>query len=235
MPRIRTIKPDYFKSAKLARLTYRARLTFIGLWTICDDQGRIRYDPRVIAGELWPQEDEVTWTEVQEDVLALTSLGLLIRYADDRYEYLSVRNWHEHQRINKATESKLPGPNGEAAGTSGVGLREVSRSGVSTGTPVENSSADSYRGEGEREGEMEGEGEGTPPPRKCPLHLHTDTDVACFKCRDARLAREDWERAEKAKPSAAVYAEPTCPLHEGYPHPDSFVGCLRCQTEQVAA
>jgi hypothetical protein len=157
MPRIRTIKPDYFKSAKLARLTYRARLTFIGLWTICDDQGRIRHDPRVIAGELWPQEDEVTWQEVTEDVTALVALGLLTAYSDDRYQYLSVRNWHEHQRINKPTESKLPPPPGEA-GTSGVGLPDKSRSGVSTGEGVDNSETDSYRGEGEGEGEVEREG-----------------------------------------------------------------------------
>jgi hypothetical protein len=233
MPRIRSIKPDFFKSAKLARLQYRARLTFIGLWTIADDQGRIRADPRVIAGELWPQEDDVTWADVAADLDQIESLALVTRYADDRYEYLSIRNWREHQRINKPTPSKLPPPPGEA-GTTAVAVMEDSRSGVSTPDPVENLSPTSYRGEGEGEREREREGEGTPPPRKCSLHLHTETDAPCHRCRDARLAREDWDKAQKSRPTPTPQREPECDVHPGYPHPSSALGCLRC-AEEVAS
>jgi hypothetical protein len=42
MPRIRSIKPDFFKSEDVAALPLRARLLWIGLWTQCDDHGRTR-------------------------------------------------------------------------------------------------------------------------------------------------------------------------------------------------
>lgn len=40
MAKIRSIKPDFFTSEDVSALPLRARLTWIGLWTHCDDHGR---------------------------------------------------------------------------------------------------------------------------------------------------------------------------------------------------
>ena len=45
--RIRTIKPDFWTDAKVSKLTYLARLLFIGLWNVADDEGRFKSDPRI--------------------------------------------------------------------------------------------------------------------------------------------------------------------------------------------
>lgn len=37
MPRIRTIKPEYWTSEQVLDLSIPARLAFIGLWNFCDD------------------------------------------------------------------------------------------------------------------------------------------------------------------------------------------------------
>jgi hypothetical protein len=237
MARIRSIKPDFFKSATIARLTYRARLTFEGLWCLADDQGRLAADTRVIAGELWPQEDDVTWREVAADVDALLTLGLLREYTADGKVYLEVSSWTEHQKISKPTKSKLPTPPWTTDGD----LQESSRSALSTGAPVDNSLRESYPEEGEGEGEGEKEGEGgtpplssSPPSPRCSEHQDVKDPPSCWQCRDARMARVEWERLDKLRPTPTITRELDCPDHPGYPHPDSHVGCPRC-AEAVAA
>ena len=39
--RIRTIKPEFWPSEKLAKASREARLLFVGLWSMADDSGRI--------------------------------------------------------------------------------------------------------------------------------------------------------------------------------------------------
>ena len=42
MGRIRTIKPEFPQSESMGRVSRDARLTFILLWTMADDAGRLR-------------------------------------------------------------------------------------------------------------------------------------------------------------------------------------------------
>jgi hypothetical protein len=54
--RIRQIKPEFWKDAKMADLSEGARLFFIGTWQLCDDAGWMRWDVPNIAAELYPFE-----------------------------------------------------------------------------------------------------------------------------------------------------------------------------------
>lgn len=109
MARIRTIKPEFFTSLTIADLTPEQRLTFIGLWTHVDDEGRCVDDPRLIKAAIWPLDDR-TAADIEVDLKALTESSLITRYTLNRKRYLAVTNWAEHQRINRPTESKLPAP-----------------------------------------------------------------------------------------------------------------------------
>lgn len=110
MARIRTIKPDFFQSEDVAVLSYRARLTWIGLWTQVDDEGRFKANPRLIKGAIWPLEDDVTSKDVQQDLNELQAHGKLIIYTVDGEPLLQVLNWLKHQKISRPTASKLPEP-----------------------------------------------------------------------------------------------------------------------------
>src|SRR5699024_3247957 len=79
MARIRTIKPTFFTSLTIANLTLEQRLTFIGLWTHVDDEGRCIYDPRLIKAALWPL-DSRTAEDVDGDIRALTESSLITHY-----------------------------------------------------------------------------------------------------------------------------------------------------------
>jgi hypothetical protein len=109
MARIRTIKPEFFTSLTIADLTAEQRLTFIGLWTHVDDEGRCVDDPRLIKAALWPLDDR-TAADIADDLRALSEASLITRYTLKPKRYLAVTNWHEHQKINRPTESKLPAP-----------------------------------------------------------------------------------------------------------------------------
>ncbi|MFF5642099.1 hypothetical protein ACFY8Q_07260 [[Kitasatospora] papulosa] len=109
MARIRTIKPTFFTSLTVADLSYEQRLTFIGLWTHVDDEGRCVDDARLIKAAVWPLDDR-TAADVEGDLRALTELSLITRYTLTRRSFIAVSGWAEHQRINRPTKSKYPAP-----------------------------------------------------------------------------------------------------------------------------
>lgn len=110
MARIRTIKPSFFTSHSVAALSLTARLTFVGLWTHADDEGRAVDDARLIKAALWPLEDKHTAKRVEADLVELAKAGLIHRYETDGRRYLHVRGFSDHQRVSHAQESSLPVP-----------------------------------------------------------------------------------------------------------------------------
>ncbi|MEU6285189.1 hypothetical protein [Streptomyces sp. NPDC047028] len=109
MARIRTIKPEAFFSESLAEVSVEAERTFFGLLTQADDHGRHRDNAAIIAGLLWPLRAEHTSVHVEDDLQQLANAGLLCRYTGcDGRRYLHVVTWSEHQKIDKASQSRLP-------------------------------------------------------------------------------------------------------------------------------
>jgi hypothetical protein len=115
MARIRTIKPDAFKSDTLSSVSVLARWTFAGLWTYCDDEGRGRADARLIKAELYPIDDGTTLAHVEGALEELEGVGAICRYHAGSRTYLHIPEWASHQRINRPTDSILPGHTGCAA------------------------------------------------------------------------------------------------------------------------
>lgn len=120
MARIRTIKPEFFTSDTVAELSLRARLTWIGLWTYCDDFGRCRDNVKLIKAAVWALDD-VSLTNIEKDLTDLLACGLVYRYDVAGKSYLQITNWEEHQRVSHPTASKIPepdlGPDGPPPGT----------------------------------------------------------------------------------------------------------------------
>lgn len=57
-PRIRTLKPELWQNEKVGDLSHGARLLFVGLITMADDEGRFRARPSVILGHVFPYDVE---------------------------------------------------------------------------------------------------------------------------------------------------------------------------------
>lgn len=112
MARIRSIKPEFFTSVVVARVSIHAAFMFSGIWTQCDDHGRMIEDARLIKAALFPLRDEVTPYAIEEYLEELAHEGLVIRYKVDGRNYLAIPqgSWIEHQKIDRKKESKLPQP-----------------------------------------------------------------------------------------------------------------------------
>ncbi|MEU1343427.1 hypothetical protein [Streptomyces sp. NPDC005827] len=110
MARIRTIKPEAFVSESLAAVSLTAERTFLGLLTQADDQGRHRDHAAIITGQLWVLRPEHGPTDVETDLAQLATARLICRYkGPDDKRYLHIVTWHQHQKINRPSKSRLPG------------------------------------------------------------------------------------------------------------------------------
>lgn len=107
MARIRTIKPEFPQSESMGRVSREARLCFILLWTICDDSGRTRASSRMLASLLYPY-DEDAGKRIDGWLGELETENCIVRYEVEGNTYLEIRNWLNHQRIDKPSASKLP-------------------------------------------------------------------------------------------------------------------------------
>ncbi len=106
MTRIRTIKPEFWTDEKVVELSAFARLLFIGLWNFCDDEGRMVYSPKRLKMQIFPADA----LDVTALFAELAAGGLVQRYAVDETEYLVVRGFAKHQKIDKRSPSRLPLP-----------------------------------------------------------------------------------------------------------------------------
>jgi hypothetical protein len=108
MPRIRSIKPEFFTSLDVASLSIRARLTFIGLWTYVDDHGRGLDDSRLIKAAVWPLDTTATPNRVDSWLAEMAARNLIVRYEVDGRRYLHVSKWSDHQRVDHPSPSRMP-------------------------------------------------------------------------------------------------------------------------------
>lgn len=107
MARIRTIKPEFPQSESVGKLSRDARLLYIQLWTIVDDEGRARAASRMLASLLYPYDDDAR--NLIDGWLGELEHGNHIRrYEVDGSHYLEIVKWLDHQKIDKASRSKLP-------------------------------------------------------------------------------------------------------------------------------
>lgn len=115
MARIRSIKPQFFTSLTMAELGVHTRLTFAGLWTHVDDEGRCINESRLLKAAIWPLDDDVTTDDVDRYVFELAKRGLVTPYTNAGRRYLHVTHWSEHQSINRPRPSELPGPDDDGS------------------------------------------------------------------------------------------------------------------------
>lgn len=111
MPRIRTIKPEFWSSPGVTAMSAPARLTFIGMWNWADDSGKGTYNPRELMGFIFPNDEEMTVADFRL-LCAEIRRHVAVRFYDvaGRHYYM-IPSWKKHQsRHAKHTGSKLPPP-----------------------------------------------------------------------------------------------------------------------------
>ena len=117
--RIRSIKPEFWRSADITGLSIDDRLLFIGLWSYVDDNGvGIDREPTII-GDLFAadmfRDSRETVARVSRGLQNLSEASLITRYTVEDRPFLFITNWSAHQRIDKPGKPRYPRPDDENA------------------------------------------------------------------------------------------------------------------------
>jgi hypothetical protein len=105
MARNRMLNPEFWLDEELATLSSHARLLYMGLWGICDDNFATFPDrPDWIKAQIFPYEQ----VNISALLSELESIGKLVRFADDKKGYWWIKNFFKHQRVDKPSKAKYP-------------------------------------------------------------------------------------------------------------------------------
>lgn len=112
MPRIRTIKPEFWDSPGTARASLRARLFYIALWNWADDWGVGDANPKRLLGFAFPNDESSdveprNFRRLAEEVAECFDV---IWYEAEGREYYAIPSWEEHQRTEKKAKRANPAP-----------------------------------------------------------------------------------------------------------------------------
>jgi hypothetical protein len=128
--RIRSTRPNFWRSGRIASVSWDARLVLKGLESYVDDNGAGKNDIALIVGDLFQRdlirEPSRTVARVSEAISELSQAGLLWLYDDDGTDLLYIAFWDECQRVDKPQAGRFRRPDGTSEYKSSV-IRESSK------------------------------------------------------------------------------------------------------------
>ncbi len=126
--RIRSTKPEFWRSERIASVSWDARLVLKGLESYVDDNGVGKDDIALIVGDIFSRDmlanPRETVARVSEAISQLSEAGLLWRYEVETTRLLYIAWWESIQRIDKPGKGRFPRPDG----TLGYGESEIRES-----------------------------------------------------------------------------------------------------------
>ena len=114
--RIRSTKPEFWRSRRIASVDWDARLVLKGLESYVDDNGVGKDDLALICADVFPRDlsgnPTGTLQKVSEAISHLSGAGLLWRYEAEGTPLLYIAFWESVQRIEKPSKGRFPRPDG---------------------------------------------------------------------------------------------------------------------------
>ena len=205
----RMISPDFWTDTAMIQLSMPIRLFYIGTWNFACSAGHLPDDALQLKLKVLPADP----IDGGEYIDALVQAGRMQRATlADGSRWLVIPAFPKHQKQDARWQSKCPA------------CRELTEP-HQTSPKLPESHQNSRLGGGGGGVGDKGEGEvgAEAPPPFCQNHPG-GTTAKCGPCGDARRARVAYDRKQKDKPSPAIKAPPTCPVHENWPVP-----CPKCQ------
>ncbi|GAA1578932.1 hypothetical protein [Leucobacter aridicollis] len=187
--RIRSIKPEFWRSQDISRLIIEDRLLFIGLWSYVDDNGVGEDRVPMIAADLFAddiqRDPSETFARVSRGLARLFEGGQIVRFSNDGRDYFEILEWKKHQRIDKPGKSRLP--HHDAEGSTIATLSRDTRENLAPGT------GNREQGSGNEGAGDQGGASAAPsaPSHFCKRHPN-GTDAPCRGCKVAWIEYEKW-------------------------------------------
>ena len=108
MPRIRTIKPEFFDSPSTAAAGPWARLLFISMWCMADDWGVGDANPKALAAGAFPNDDQWTGKEIPSLCKEVADAYGVVFYTHRRRRYYQIPSWEDHQVTQRRAKRRYP-------------------------------------------------------------------------------------------------------------------------------
>ena len=196
MARIRTIKPEFWRSPSTASAGPWARLLYIAMWNWADDYGVAEWTPRELLGFAFPNDEQLSAADFPQLLAEVRgSFGVVFFMVGGR-RYYSIPAWDQHQKSERKAQSKYPAPDGPESVPDPEFVDFVGSSAPFLGSSVAGTGEQGNRGTGEQGGAAL-ENPASPPSPFCPRHQASGgTEQPCRGCKYAAADREKWERAQ---------------------------------------
>lgn len=115
MARIRTIKPEFWDSPNVAAASACARLAYIAMWGWVDDSGVGTMNEKELEGYIFPNDDIPLLSNgklrnFRELVAEVSKCFEIEFYRVKKRPYFRVVNFDKHQRNERKTKGRHPGP-----------------------------------------------------------------------------------------------------------------------------
>lgn len=114
--RIRSTKPEFFRSKRVASVSWSERFILKALESYVDDNGVGKDDIALIATDCFPhdltREPSRVLASLSEALGRLSEAGLLHRYEVENEQLFYISFWESIQRIDKPAKGRLPRPDG---------------------------------------------------------------------------------------------------------------------------
>jgi len=105
MARNRMLNPEFWLDEEIAKLSPRARLLYMGLWGICDDNyATLPNMPGWIKAQIFPYEK----IDIEKLLKELQEVGKIIIFKFEDKEYWFLKNFFKYQHVERPSKAKYP-------------------------------------------------------------------------------------------------------------------------------
>ena len=155
MARCRIVKPEFWDDEKLSKISFQARLTYIGIWNFCDDYGVTKANSLWLKSRIFPYDDKLSQKEFDRWITELVDLKRVFKFSSGGDFFFYLPNFPKHQIINRPSKARYPAPPDELE--SAINERSMSNQGalmdeieveVEIEREIENNDARARAGEG---------------------------------------------------------------------------------------
>lgn len=109
----RMVYTNLWQNESFAKMTKLARLVYIGLITLADDDGRLKGNTTLLKSQIFPYEPRISVDDIKKAVKEAVNAKLIIFYKEGNNYYIAHPNWTKYQllRADRKRDSAIPPPN----------------------------------------------------------------------------------------------------------------------------
>ena len=105
MARNRMLNPEFWLDEEIAKLSPHARLLYMGLWGICDDNyATLPNRPDWIKAQVFPYEQ----VKIENLLGELKKIGKIVLFEAENKEYWYIKNFLKYQKVEHPSIPKYP-------------------------------------------------------------------------------------------------------------------------------